>query len=129
MSRTFLSRVATFSLIGGLNTAAFFVLANLLGYRLGLSADVAAYLAYAALLPVSFFGHRRYTFMSRGRIGTQWAKFIIVQATGLGVIKVATSLAVPGWMAFGLISVAIPLINFVVMQAWVFCEPEAKSRD
>lgn len=111
-------------MVGFFNTASFFLLASGFRYALGLGQGVSAYLAYALVLPVSFLGHRRLTFASKGAILHQWARFLLLQATNLLLIsainKGASYYALPGWIAYAAISFAIPILNVVVMQTWVF---------
>jgi putative flippase GtrA len=116
-------QMLTFGLIGLANTAAFFLIAN--GLNLFLDESVSAYLAYALLVPVSFFGHRRLTFKSDAAIAREWLKFCIVQALNLSLIWGVTTVSgiypiLSGWPAFGIISLLIPILNFVIFQIWVF---------
>jgi putative flippase GtrA len=124
-----LRRLLIFFGVGLFNTAAFFVLASGLRYALGLGQYVSAYLAYALVLPISFLGHRGLTFASKGAIVNQWARFILLQATNLVFIwainRTASSYVLPGWVAYAAISFAIPAVNFVVLQKWVFHSREA----
>jgi putative flippase GtrA len=124
-----LRRLLIFSAVGLFNTAAFFLLANGSYYALGLGQGVSAYLAYVLVLPISFLGHRELTFASKGEIVHEWARFILLQATNLIIIwainKTVSSYALPGWTAYGVISIAIPALNFVVLQIWVFHNREA----
>jgi putative flippase GtrA len=124
-----LPRLAIFFWVGLFNTAAFFLLASGSRYALGLGQTVSAYFAYALVLPISFLGHRRLTFASKGPIIHQWARFILLHATNVIIIwaitKGASSYALPGWIAYGVISFAIPALNFVVLQIWVFHNREA----
>ncbi len=122
--RAFVRRIAAFVGIGAVNTAAFFLLSNALHEFVGLGVVVSGYLAYAVLVPVSFFGHRRITFSSTGSISREWIRFCVIQAINLVVIGVVTTFsesgAIPGWLAFAAISVLIPMLNFVIFQLWVF---------
>jgi putative flippase GtrA len=124
-----LRRLLIFFGVGLFNTAAFFLLASGLRYVLGLEQGVSAYLAYALVLPISFLGHRGLTFASKGAIVRQWARFILLQMTNVIIIwainRAASSYALPGWIAYGVISFAIPALNFVVLQIWVFHNREA----
>ena len=98
--RRYVRRIAAFASIGAFNTVAFFLISTGLFQWAGLSAIVAGYVAYAVLVPVSFFGHRRITFSSDGAITAEWVRFC--------------------WVSFALISVLIPALNFVIFQLWVF---------
>jgi len=122
--RRYVRRIAAFASIGAFNTVAFFLISTGLFQWAGLSAIVAGYVAYAVLVPVSFFGHRRITFSSDGAITAEWVRFCVIQAVNLAIVGVLTAFAesghIPGWVSFALISVLIPALNFVIFQLWVF---------
>lgn len=122
--RRHLRRLTAFVGIGAFNTIAFFLISTALFQWAGLSATVAGYIAYAVLVPVSFFGHRRITFSSNGAITREWLRFCVIQAVNLAIVGVVTAFAesgyMPGWVSFALISVLIPALNFVIFQLWVF---------
>ncbi|SMH49680.1 GtrA family protein [Mesorhizobium australicum] len=122
--RRYARRLTAFVGIGAFNTIAFFLISTALFQWAGLSATACGYIAYAVLVPVSFFGHRRITFSSNGAIAREWLKFCVIQAVNLAIVGVATAFAesglIPGWVSFALISVLIPALNFVIFQLWVF---------
>lgn len=118
-------RLIRFALVGGANTAAYFILANALVYLIGVHRDLSAYLAYALILPFSFVGHRRFTFRSAGNAVSEWFRFCIMQGVCLSIIAGvnAASKHYPdslSWVGFAAISFLIPVINFLMMQVWVF---------
>ncbi|RWH70278.1 GtrA family protein [Mesorhizobium sp.] len=119
-----LRQFITFCAVGLFNTGAYFAIANCLHLLFSLTETVSAYAAYLALVPISFLGHRRLTFASQGAVLGEWTKFCIVQALNLLLIWVVTLLSregyLAGWQTFAVISVAIPALNFVAFQAWVF---------
>jgi putative flippase GtrA len=123
-------RISTFAVVGLFNTAVYFALANVILY-FGASETIAAYAAYAALLPVSFIGHRKLTFLSEGRLGVEWAKFCIVQIINVTIIAVVTDLSgagyFTGWLTFAIISILIPILNFLTFQLWVFAVAHKES--
>ena len=118
-------RFIIFLSIGLMNTAAYFVLTNILVYWVHVDVRVASYAVYAALVPVSFLGHSRITFRSNGAAGREWIRFCITQGTSLLIITAVTawlksSAGIPTWMGLAAISILIAGLNFVVMQVWVF---------
>lgn len=117
-------RIVRFAAVGLFNTIAYFVLANALHYAFGMTTELASYVAYFVMVPISFIGHKRVTFGTKGQALQEFTKFAILQIANIVVIAAANlvtkTLAAPGWVAFALISIAIPAINFVVMQIWVF---------
>jgi putative flippase GtrA len=125
IGRLSIRRLVTFGAIGLFNTAAFFVLASIFSYAWAFGETSAAYTSYAILMPVSFIGHRRLTFRSDGSISKEWTKFCMIQVTNLLVIGIVTGLSrdyalISGWIAFAVISILIPVLNFIVLQIWVF---------
>jgi putative flippase GtrA len=125
-SRAKVRQLATFAAVGLFNTLGYILFANGAHLYLHLDQTMAAYFAYAIMVPLSFFGHRRLTFSSDGPISTEWLKFCLVQATNLLVIWCVTMTSshanVAGWVAFAVISVLIPVSNFVIFQLWVFAK-------
>ncbi|WP_376779258.1 GtrA family protein [Agrobacterium pusense] len=126
-----IKRLVRFALVGGANTAAYFVLANISTYLLGIPHNISAYLAYALVLPFSFFGHRRFTFRSSGSAVAEWYRFCIMQGICLAVIAVVNAASMrypasPSWVSFSVISFLIPAINFLMMQVWVFAMRKAR---
>ncbi len=122
-----LKRMITFAAIGVANTSLYFLLANALVYLGRLEQDVASYLAYVTLLPVSFFGHRKVTFGSKGRAVGEWTRFCLMQAVCIFIIAgvnfwFAGLSRAHSWVAFAIISVLIPSTSFVAMQMWVFAK-------
>lgn len=119
-------------MVGFFNTAVYFALANILA-KIGVSETAAAYVAYFALMPVSFIGHRKLTFLSKGRLGVEWLRFCVVQTTNITIIFVVTNLSrsgyFSGWLTFAIISVLIPVLNFLLFQLWVFAVPVQRSED
>ncbi|MER9295805.1 GtrA family protein [Mesorhizobium sp. M0621] len=123
-SSTSLRQFVVFCAVGLVNTGAYFAVANGLHLLGGFTETASAYLAYGALVPVSFIGHRKLTFASDAAVLGEWAKFCVVQAMSLLVISVTTYSAhqgyFSGWQTFAIISIAIPALNFLTFQAWVF---------
>ncbi|RWE75994.1 GtrA family protein [Mesorhizobium sp.] len=119
-----LRQFITFCAVGLFNTGAYFAIANGLHLLIGLTETISAYATYLVLVPVSFLGHRKLTFASKGAVWGEWARFSIVQALNLLLIWVSTNLSregyFAGWQTFAVISIAIPALNFVAFQAWVF---------
>jgi putative flippase GtrA len=123
--RSSIRRLATFGAIGLFNTAAFFVLANIFNYAWAFGETSAAYVSYAILMPVSFIGHRWLTFRSVGSVSKEWMKFCVIQVTNVLLIWIVTGLShdyplISGWPAFAFISMLVPILNFIVLQIWVF---------
>ena len=123
LHRPLVARLLRFATIGLFNTLAYFCLASFLQSGLGLATYWSSYLAYFILVPASFLGHKRFPFKSDGRSSREFGRFIAIQMLNLGIIT-ASNLAAerfsgPSWATFVVISIAIPVANFIVFH-WVF---------
>lgn len=92
---------------------------------LQLEAATASLVAYALAIPVSFIGHRNYTFRMQGRVGSEVVKFAVVQAANLYIAYelmrwVTQDLGYSYWMGVSACILAIPIGTFVIMNALVF---------
>ena len=113
-----------FALVGGI-TAALYALAFAGLAELGVSTGAASVLAYLAAILFQFTGHRGFTFRAGGPILAMAGRFVVANGAGL---VFATLLAV--WLRDGLgldallagtiVSLALALLNWVVMRLWVF---------
>jgi len=115
-----------FVLVGGAAAVAYFVLAFLLE-RIGTSAVMASLSAYAALMPISYLGHRKHTFCSKGRSIFEIPKFIVVSLVGLASGALVPHLIVgvlgmPAWIGFIAVCVVAPLGSYAALRLWVFRE-------
>lgn len=89
-------------------------------------APVAASVAgYCASVPMSFLGHRRFSFRSNGRWTGEAARFVLAQALNIAV-TVGAMHGATVWFAaaywWGMIAavILVPIANFVFMNLWVF---------
>jgi putative flippase GtrA len=80
---------------------------------------------YCVSVPVSFLGHRGFSFRSHGRWTSEALRFVVTQALNLAV----TVLAMRGAVAMLHVSylwgiaatvVLVPIANFLLMNFWVF---------
>ncbi|WP_373458469.1 GtrA family protein [Neorhizobium huautlense] len=120
-----LAQTLRFILVGASNTIFYFLTANALHYVLGVERDISSYVSYGLVLPLSFLGHRKFTFRSSSPPLSEWLRFCVMQALCLciigGVNAAANSYpAFPTWLSFAAISILIPALSFVIMQLWVF---------
>lgn len=120
-----LAQTLRFILVGASNTFLYFLIANALHYTIGVERDFAAYVSYGLVLPLSFIGHRKFTFRSSSPPLSEWLRFCVMQALCLCIIAGVNATAnsyptFPSWLSFATISVLIPALSFVIMQIWVF---------
>lgn len=90
-----------------------------------LGAAAGSFLAYSCCAVFSYLGHKLFTFGSGGAHGAEAPRFLLL--TGFGL---AFSFAVPallsGCLGFAPVvsvlvtTVAVPLLNYLVLSSWVF---------
>ncbi len=122
-SQSLAARMIRFGAVGGVTSAAYaLVVAGLVAW---VSEPVAAALAYVALLPVNFLGHRRATFRSRAPSGPELARYLGVHGVTLvacvaAMQGVTAGLGASHWAGSAVIVVLAPVLNFVLLHLWVF---------
>jgi putative flippase GtrA len=119
------ARLIRFGAVGG---------ATSLGYALGVAGLVewagaaptlAAALAYGALLPLNYLGHRRATWRSRAPRRPEVLRFLAVHGvTALvctALMAVATGpLGLSHWAGSLVIVITAPVLNFAMFDRWAF---------
>ncbi|MCV3271541.1 GtrA family protein [Roseobacter sinensis] len=113
-----------FALIGGLVALSYLLL--YLGFlALDLSRGWANTLAFGLAICLQYAGQAGFTFRKRLLDNVQMARFGAM--VGLGFVTsalitgwLAPSLALPDWAAALMVTVVLPVQNYIVMSAWVF---------
>lgn len=123
-------RYATVGLVCGVVYAAVVVLCV---QRLQLGAAGASALGYAIAIPVSYLGHRLFTFRSKARLLPESGRFLLVQLVCIGlafaIMYSVTELAEgPLWLGIGLCIALLPIGGFLAMKLLVFVVGGADSR-
>ena len=113
-----------FALVGSSAALGYFALACALTY-LGMGATPASAIAYGSFIPISYCGHRKFTFNSLGRATVELPKFLVVNLFGIaiGVIvpHVVTDVAgFPAWGGFALVCGIVPVVSYAGLRLWVF---------
>ncbi len=126
-------RLLKYVVIGAAITLAYFALTNAAVSFGGIGAKTASVGVYLVMLPIAFVAHRRITFASRGQMLFEWVRFCSVNAANLLIVFEVSAIAVdryalPPWIAFLIISVFIPIVNFVAFQMWVFASKSTRGR-
>lgn len=128
----FLAKAVRFAIVGVLSGAIYCVVTALLVTRAGVEPIPASIAGYCAAVPMSFLGHRRYSFRSNGRWTGEALRFVLAQALNISV----TALSMYGATAFlgesyqwGMAAavVLVPLANFAFMNLWVFRDQEVRA--
>ena len=89
----------------------------------------ASLLAYVSAIPLSFLGHREFTFGSRGPRLSESFKFVVVQGANMWasyqLMETATdTLSFSYWVGIGACILIVPFITFVLLNAFVFVARE-----
>lgn len=122
-SQALSARLIRFAAIGASTSVAYTLLvAALVDF---VSEPAAAALAYLALLPVNYLGHRRATFRSRAPTGRELTRFLKVHgltliACAAVMMAVTAGLGASYWVGSAVIVVMAPALNFALLHVWVF---------
>ena len=133
LASQFLKRVAVFSAVGAVATLGYLVLTNAAVSLGGIEPKAASVAIYLLLMPASFLGHRRITFASRGSASLEGVRFCAVHAINIALAYSVSAIAIgyfalPPWTAFLVISVIVPIVNFLVFHFWVFIPEASETR-
>jgi len=121
------SELARFGVVGAAATALYAAMAFLLTHWLwlGLTPGEASLVAYIVAAAFSYLAHKSVTFLSTGPHRLEGLRFLALSAIGIVVAFAAPSI-LTGALGFDPIfailstCVLVPVINFVVMDRWVF---------
>jgi len=118
-------RIITYGVVGA--GLALLQLALTAGFAKGhVVADpaVASLMASAITIPLSFFAHKRTTYVDVARERFQAARFAATACSSVviaaGTIKLVTIWGGPFWFAIFLGSALVPIGNYLVNALWVF---------
>ena len=116
-----------FSLVGIIATFIYFISANLLIYTNIVSPIIASSIAFIITMPISFLGHRNFTFragqknisylkryLSYAIIGFVCSNFIIFLTTLTSLIN--------AYIGVAMVTLVLPIINFLALKFFVFYE-------
>lgn len=125
--KSLILKLFRFGIVGIAAAITYAVLAYIFIWNFELGEILASSLAYLIAIPVSFFGQKYLTFMSRGAVKTEAIKFIVLQ---LFCLIVATLIPIVTSDVFELhpnysilaVCILIPPISFGIMSIMVFTE-------
>lgn len=117
------ARLIRFGAVGGITSAAYALIVAALAPDTGEA--LAAALAYLALLPVNYLGHRRATFRSRAPSRPELLRYLAVHAATMATCTavmhgVTAGLGQSHWAGSAIIVIMAPVLNFVLLHRWVF---------
>lgn len=122
--RSLAAKAMRFPLVGLLSSAIYAVATSLCISQAQMDHGLASLTGYLVALPVSFFGHRNFTFGASGRPTAEFARFIVMHAVGFALAWGAMNMAGRmqlhwGFGVFGAV-VLVPAVSFLVLDRWVF---------
>jgi putative flippase GtrA len=129
-----LGQITRFVASGGA-VAALYMATTATLLAIGTRAQLALVIGYALGLVLHFTLNRHFVFMpSRGfahRVSAQGVRYLAVAAGGYAVTAAALAtlpgrLSTPSVVVFVVVTVAITVVNFVILRSWVF-RPAAKE--
>jgi len=125
-ARSQTTRGVRFFLVGTAAAATHYVVGLAAYSLLGQSPGVANLIGYAAGFPVSYSGHRWWTFDStRQPHVVALPRFLLLQLSSFAGNQVLLLLAVrwlplPFWFLLGAVLLLVAVVTYVVSQRWVF---------
>lgn len=113
-----------FALVGA-GVAALYIVLYLLFLALGLPQMLANAVAFLTAVAVQYVGQAGFAFRAPLRDGPQALRFALM--IGLGLITsalltgmIGPALEMPDWMAAAVVTLVLPVQNYVIMTRWVF---------
>jgi putative flippase GtrA len=118
------ARAFRYSLIG-LGTGAVFSSITVIAVSfLGMPPIFASALGYLCSVPLSFFGHRGFTFRSQNTWRSDVSRFFLVHSCSLMasvlIMTATTGMQLPYYLGLLGAVFLIPFVNFLVSNFWVF---------
>lgn len=117
-------------MVGVSSGAIYAAVTALLVSGLGVGPIPASVVGYCASVPMSFLGHKRFSFRSQGHWTAEAVRFVATQALNIAVTAgsmAGATLWLGGAYWWGMIAavVLVPIANFLFMNLWVFREQAA----
>ena len=127
-----LAKALRFAIIGSLNSFIFASVTALLVSMLWVAPVPASIVGYCVSVPISFLGHRQFSFRSRGHWPVEASRFVLVQLVSIAATAGSMYLAVDHFAAayyWGMVAavILVPVLNFALANLWVFGKPAARD--
>jgi putative flippase GtrA len=124
--------VLRFALVGAASSVAYAVIMMVATSAVGLAPWISSVVAYVSAMIINFPLQRSFTFASTGDVRREGLKYLGVHLANLVVSVavvhvIADVLQWPVVVSVGAVIVIIPLIQFLVLETWVFA-PSTRER-
>lgn len=121
--------VIVFVLWGGLTTVVHIMVGLFANRVLGIVPFNANLVAFSVGFFFSYYGHRHYTFRSRGAVARSMPRFFVISAVSLIINQVIVYTLVnmmgrPYWEALALMAVVVPVFTYLLGRLWAFSDGE-----
>jgi putative flippase GtrA len=113
-----LSRIVRYCSVGFLITATYFAATVVAFEWTQAMSIVCSLIGFFIALPIAYAGHRYISFRSTGRHVVELPRFIVATSTMFVVSSVSIVVFVD--LLHTITSLLVPLVNFLVLQMWVF---------
>ncbi len=125
-------KVLRFALVGAASSGAYAVIMLVATSAVGLAPWISSVVAYVSAMIINFPLQRNFTFMSTGDVRREGLKYLGVHLVNLlvsvAVVHLITEvLQWPVFVSVAAVVVIIPLIQFLVLEIWVF-KPSMRER-
>ncbi len=119
------ARLVRFGVVGGSSGVVYAAVTALCVSVLHFSPVAASLIGYAFAVPMSFLGHRGFSFRSQGRWREEAPRFFVSQAVNITVAVLTmhgtiAMLHISYLWGMGATMVMIPIANFLTLHFWVF---------
>ena len=120
-------RLCSFALVGGTSAGVYVSLYLMLSYG-GLMPELANVLAFGCAVLVQYVGQAKVTFRKKLNDHRQMIRFGLMVTGGVATSSLITGgiapyFTLPPWVAAVIVTLALPVQNFVFMNLWVFAKP------
>ena len=124
-----LRRLFWFAGIGGAATLAYAALAYVMTVPLGWPPALASAIAYSVCAVAGFVSHKRLTFASTAPAKGEMMRFAVTSAAGYGLAAglpflLTETLHYDPKVAIFAVCVLCPVVNFILLSAFVFAKPD-----
>jgi putative flippase GtrA len=120
------ARAVRYALVGLGNGVVFSGTAAFAVSILHMSPVVASALGYLCSVPLSFIGHRSFTFRSQNAWQGEAGRFLLVHSCCLAasvlIMSTVTGMGLPYYQGLAGAVLLVPIINFLVSNFWVFAK-------